>query len=207
MEGSRWGILFSVLFVSTVLGVSYDALDTERSVLTSGFEGTSTGGAKGVGYSAAVDARYDFSLLGVDLVPQASFRLASFSHGAYEEEGLGNLGLRFDARTVTSARAAAGLSLKKTFRSFSGFAVTPEVGAFYEREVGQRDRNVTAAFIADPDASFLIQGNAADRSRVRLTGGLTARFSDSLSAAFRYEGALGATHTNHQITGGLRLEW
>ena len=195
------------LFLSTVLGASYDEIDTERSVLTTGFEGTSTGGASGVGYSAAIDARYDFSLAGFDVVPEASFRLASFHHGGYEEEGLGNLGLRFGGRTVTSARASSGLSLKKTFRSVSGLEVTPEVGAFYEREVGERDRSVMASFIADPDTSFLIQGIAADRSRARLTGGLTARFSDSLSAAFRYEGALGAIHTTHQITGGLRLTW
>lgn len=37
-------------------------------------------------------------------MPGTSFRLASFHHGAYDEKELGNLGLRVNGRTLTSAQ-------------------------------------------------------------------------------------------------------
>lgn len=201
------GYRAGAMYVSAALGASYNEIDTEHSVLANGFTGKSRGAASGVGYTAALDARYNLSLAGFAIIPEAAFRLASFHHGAYEESEMGNLGLIIEGRTVTSARASAGITLKRRLETAGGIALVPEISSYYEHELGDSSRAVTASFIANPSGSFPIFGQTIDRSRLRAAAGFSARFSDSVSADLRYEGAFGRTYETHRITGGLRVAW
>ncbi|MCK5575237.1 MAG: autotransporter domain-containing protein, partial [Sphingomonadales bacterium] len=193
--------------LSAMAGVSYDAFETTRSIVSQNINATARGQNNAVGLTAAINARYDGEVFGVDVRPEAGLRAMNLTTKAYDETGVDNLGLSFESNGISSIRPHAGVNLSKSFKMDNGWHVRPMLSASYEREMGDRSRSLDAAFIAAPDDIFTINGVAADRSTTRLKAGVVANLSKGMSFRMGYEGSFGDQHKVHGLSINFQTRW
>ena len=136
------------------------------------------------------------------------------SVGSYSESpsnsaaaGTGSM-LAFESQTLTMSTITVGGQVSRNMPSARGVWI-PQARLELEHRLDSGEREIDAAFIADPTAtSFTIESDEVDTDYLNLGLGFSAVFQNGKSGYLYYESRLGQDRlSQHWIKGGFRLEF
>ncbi len=189
------------------VGASFESFDLERAVVLGSFSEKANTDVTGYSVSAHVEGRYDINIGKLKLSPTASVQISRFERGEYAETGLDNLGLTVASQGLSSTRASLGMATNYSFTTSNGNKIIPHFSAYWDQELGEKQRIIDAAFIADPTTRFAITGQLTDRHSGRFEGGVGMYFNNNFGASLGYKGTIGSHATSHQVSARLRWTW
>ena len=189
------------------IGASFESFDLERAVVLDSFSEKANTDVTGYSVSAHVEGRYDINIGKLKLSPTASVQVSQFERGEYAETGLDNLGLTIASQGLNSLRTSLGMATNYSFTTSNGNRIVPHFSAYWDQELGEKQRIIDAAFIVDPTTRFAITGQLTDRHSGRFEGGVGMYFNNNFGASLGYKGTIGSIATSHQVSARLRWTW
>jgi outer membrane autotransporter protein len=202
-------------YVDASGGFTWNNYDTNRNIVYAGMippitvvDRTAAGSADGQQYTANVGVGYDLALAGFTITPFGRMEYKNLATESFTESGALGLDLMIRGQRVQSLRSALGMQVGHSFSVPFGVLV-PQVRGEWLHEYKNGSRSITATFVNDPfGTTFFIPTDTPSRNFASLSAGISAVFAGGFSAFVNYETFLGLTHvTNHQFTGGMRLEF
>jgi outer membrane lipase/esterase len=195
-------------YVDASGGFTWNNYDTNRNIVYPTVDRTATGSTSGQEYTANVGTGYDLSLAGFTITPFGRMEYRNLAAEGFTESGALGWDLMIRGQRVQSLRSALGLQVGHSFSVPFGVLV-PQVRGEWVHEYKNGSRSITATFVNDPfGTAFFIPTDTPSRNFASLAAGISGVFAKGYSAFVNYETFLGLTHeTNHQFTGGVRLEF
>ena len=214
------GLLYGTYYIGAFYvdvsgGFTWNTYDTNRNIAYAGVgptftivNRTATGDTDGQEYSANVGAGYDFKWGAFTLTPFGRVEYLNTATEGFTESGALGLDLAIRGQRVQSLRTALGAQVAYAFSVPFGVLV-PQLRAEWLHEYLNGSRAVTAHFVNDPfGTAFFIPTDNPSRNFAALAAGVSGVFPRGIAAFVNYETFLGLSNvTNHQFTGGVRVEF
>jgi len=196
------------LRVASALTLGWIQNDTARAINVRGFDRQALGTLDSFALSWAVEASgIAARVAGVAIRPLLGLQLLHLSEGSIQERNAGALDLDFDARSLDSLRSELGLQAARRFALSDGWSLEAGVDAAWSHEYLSLDDGVGARFSGSPASGFEVVGDAPERDRALVGGGLVLQHQEHLFLSARYLAALAGDETWHAIQAGFRLAW
>ena len=179
------GMLWNRTFAQSVLSFGTNDFDNRRDVHVGLEERMATSRHGGTTLSALVTGgtRLPAGRWGIE--PFASLRYARTSEKAFTEAGAGSVNLVVDKHATPWMQSDLGVRFTTSVLR-DAYALLPEVHAAWSHDFGL-DRDITAAFQADPSMPFTLSGAKIDSEGLVAGAGLTYTTTSGWKASVRYE--------------------
>ncbi|QDT15698.1 autotransporter outer membrane beta-barrel domain-containing protein [Alienimonas californiensis] len=184
-----------------------DGYETTRTLRAGGQAFVADGETDGSSVTLAAESGYLLPIEWIDLQPLAGVQYVSSSRDGYRETGLGAADLLYGDASADSLRVQLGARAAKTLGDPGGFAVIPELRAWWFGEVAGSDSPAPIRFAAAPTLpAFTTVGEDGTNQWV-FGGGLTGLLGRHVRLYAHYDLLLGEDSLSHAGTGGAELRW
>lgn len=168
---------------------------------------TATATTNGNQLSARLSTGYNFTSKGFSIGPTAGIRYERVNIDGYTESGAGSLNMLVRAQDAHSLIMNVGAYASYAFRTSFG-SITPYFGANYEHEFANDNRQIATELVTQPGIPMRRFTGEPDRDFVRLSAGVLAQFSKTVSGAIGYETVLGRNNvTDNYINAQIRFQF
>jgi outer membrane autotransporter protein len=145
------------------------------------------------------------------VTPFAAVQFAQLWQSGFTETnvtpaGFGPLGLSYDARTMSSLPTYVGAQFDARLQLRNGMLLLPYARVSWVHELN-RARDISAAFIALPDAAFSVEGAHAAANAARVNIGASIAVKRNVSLFANFDGEFSNRSQSYAGKGGFRATW
>lgn len=218
--GSLWGIYrpSADWKFSGLLGYMNLQYDSNRNMAFGGLNRTAEANWDGNGFTAALDAQYNWALNGnntdpnaIRLKPRTFLSYAVHNQGSFSESGAQSLNLNVDSHTADSLLWGIGFTLETPIRLSSTNRLIPRFTVGYEYDfMGDADEEhqLTSSFSELPAlGSVDVLGQNRGANALDLGLSIEIETSDSVSLYAGVNGGFWSNGTEVSYGGGLKYSW
>lgn len=205
---ARWGSWYAA---GTLAFGAFDNT-TNRTIIGVGTTEMATGRFNSDTLSGRLELGWKQAFGGFALTPFAAAQFTELWQSGYSETSTtvtgapGVLGLTFQSRAVASLPTFLGAQVDRRVALANGMVWAPYARASWVHEFDPT-REVTAAFITLPGASFTVDGPRAARDAVRVDAGSKLAISRTASLFASFSGEFSDRSQMYAGKGGVRFTW
>lgn len=193
-------------YADAVIGGGYNGYRVRRPIEFSTVDRTARSTPNGGQFSTYVDMGYDWNVGGFTFGPLVSAQYTYAGIAPFTEDGADSLDLRVDQQNANSLRTNLGGRIAYTWNVCDGFALIPELRAFWQHEFLENPRNIGASLDGGSGPSFGYETTTPDRDAIFAGAGVSAQIGQNWNAYFFYNANFARQdYLSHAISAGL--EW
>ena len=161
------------------------------------------------GLSQDVHIAQDLVTGALTVVPRVGIEYDNIQQNPYSTTGASATGANFatNGSTLNALRSTIGARADLKLTAHDGTVITPEVRASYLHDFMDTNVPLTESFTGAPAAGFRITGVHPGREAALVGTGLSAGFSDNLSATIGYDAAVRDRELDHTVQVGVKYTW
>lgn len=192
--------------------LSYGLLhtDTKRFINVGSIHQQANGSYDGGVLTLSTEGGYAIQFDQFTLEPTLGLNYAHLSQDSFSETGAAadgnNYGLNVNSVDMDSVRSSMGVRLGAQLGAADSTQYLAELHALWEHEFADRYAVANESFVGGSGA-FDVRGVELGADTLRLGGGLTVAFTQSVQGFVNYEAGLNSQINSSTISGGLSISW